>query len=162
MPTTHLAIKLTIGSRHTATAQRDVSLELVQSIRSQHAATQAALLNLNRHTGGKQETINAYSLYASPLLSNYRDLLSGYNAYISFADKVSVSRKMRTDYVPGSGREKDRMVGEYISKVKMRDVRDQCKKTMDELTRKNVKLEQVLKELRDGTEQLQAEHSAVQ
>ncbi len=96
-------------------------------------------------------------------MSNYRDLLAAYNANVAFADKVKVSPKMRSDNLANSsGKEKDRMLGEYINKDKMREVRDQCKRTMDELTRKNNELEQVLKQLREGTEHLQAEHAAVQ
>lgn len=145
-----------------AVAQRDVSLELVQSIRFQHAAMHTALLNLERHTGGKQETINAYSLFASPLLSSYRDLLSTYASNIFLVAKVRVSPKLRTDVVDKDGNEIERTMVQYINEKRMESVRDGCNKTMEELSRKNDELDQVLRQLRKETEQLQAEHAANQ
>lgn len=142
--------------RHTiASAQRDIALDLIHAIRSQHGAVSTALLNLARHTGGKQETIKAYSLFASPLMSSYAEMLESYSANISLVSKVKVSPKLR----PPADIQ-DRTMIQYINEKRMEGVRDGCAKTLDQLAHKNGDLEQVLKLLSDGTGQLEEEHAA--
>ena len=52
---------------------------------------------------------------------------------------------------------KERLLADYVSKEKMESVRDGCKKTLDELERKNKELETILRTVTQGTEQLKLE-----
>ncbi|CAD6577200.1 MAG: oligomeric, coiled-coil, peripheral membrane protein [Cyphobasidiales sp. Tagirdzhanova-0007] len=136
------------------TKQLETCLDLITCIRHQRASISAALLNLERHRGGRQEAIHAYSHFASPLLTSYRTLLAVYPASIALVSKVKVSHKMQ---VSKSIETKERLLADYVSKEKMESVRDGCKKTLDELERKNKELETILRTVTQGTEQLKLE-----
>ena len=76
---------------HAASAQRDTCLDIVDSIRYQHRALSAALLNLEHHRGGRQATVEAYTTFAAPLLTSYGNLLAVYPASIALVARVRVS-----------------------------------------------------------------------
>ena len=68
---------------------------------------------------------------------------------------MRVSHKMQVH--KNSSDQRERWLADYVSKEKMESVRDGCKKTLDELERRNEELESILRNVTQGTEQLKSE-----
>ena len=137
----------------------------------------AALLNLERHRGGRQDQIDAYSHFASPVIGGYRKLLAVYPSALGLTTRVRVSHKMQigtsaaatpaaaagasssTSTQPSATATavKDRWLSDYVNKDKMESVRDSCKATLDDLEGKNRQLTETLAKVAKGTEQLRVE-----
>lgn len=137
----------------TADRQFDASMDFIQCIRHQHLALTAALHNLERHRGGRQEAITAYNHFASPLLTKYKDLLAVYPACMALVSKVRVSAKMQTSPSANTPA-KERFLSDFVSRDKMENVRDGCQRTLDEIMTKHSDLEKLLKDVAEGTDKL--------
>lgn len=144
--------------------QSELTLHLISSIRNQRTALSAAISNLERHRGGRQDAINAYSHFASPLVDSYRSLLAVYPQAIALAEQVRVSHKLQAQTTsstrpisPERSGSKDRYLADYVSLETMQVVRDACQRALDELERKTNELQRVLSVVADGTTALKAE-----
>lgn len=138
-----------------ADKQHDAAIDLVQCIRHQHRALSAAVSNLERHRGGRQDLITAYQHFASPLLSKYANVLAVYPACMSLVSKVRVTAKMQTS--SSSVPAKDRLLSDFVSREKMENVRDGCQRVFDEITRQNSELEMLLQNVATTTENLKVD-----
>lgn len=141
--------------RFIADKQYEASIDLIQVIRHQHKALLAAISNLERHRGGRQDTITAYQHFASPLLTKYADLLYAYPSSMSLVNKVHISAKMQS--AQNNAPPRERLLGDYVSTEKMGTVRDTCERVLNEIVRKNNELENTLRLVEKGTEKLKAE-----
>lgn len=74
---------------------------------------------------------------------------------MSLVSKVRVSAKMQTS--SSSAPAKERMLSDFVSREKMENVRDGCKRIFDEIRRQNDELEALLRNVATTTEHLKAE-----
>jgi DNA segregation ATPase FtsK/SpoIIIE-like protein len=74
---------------------------------------------------------------------------------MSLVGKVRVTAKMQASS-PNTP-PKDRLLSDFVSREKMENVRDGCKRTLDEIQKKNRDLEEFLQGVADGTEKLKLE-----
>lgn len=138
-----------------ADKQYDAAIDLIRCIRHQHRALSAAISNLERHRGGRQDLITAYQHFASPLLTKYANVLAVYPACVSLVGKVRVSAKMQIS--SSSAPAKDRLLSDFVSREKMENVRDGCKRIFDEIMRQNDSLETLLQNVAISTENLKVD-----
>lgn len=71
---------------------------------------------------------------------------------MSLVEKVRVSAKMQAS--SSSSPAKERLLSEFVSKEKMENVRDGCKRIFNEITRQNRELEEMLQNVTSTTEKL--------
>lgn len=151
-----LSLHILIMTIHvSADKQYDATIDLVQCIRHQHRALSAAISNLERHRGGRQDLITAYQHFASPQLTKYANVLAVYPACMSLVNKVRVTAKMQTSSTNAPA--KDRLLSDFVSREKMENVRDGCKRIFDEITRQNSELEAMLQNVATTTENLKVD-----
>lgn len=137
-------------SRHYHSA----TLDLLQAIHNQHSAIGVAIANLRRHYAGKQGGAEAFELFASPLLSDYRDLLDSYEAGWNAIAHVRVHPALL------SGRPQDKVLADYVNKEKMQTIRETCARDFADLQTRFQNLRGLLSAVAKGADELAAEHEA--
>ncbi|GAA5822681.1 hypothetical protein JCM3770_003366, partial [Rhodotorula araucariae] len=168
--TSHLSL-----SEHNLTTLR----ALISSIELQHASLALALSNLHRVNTGTASSFALFLEGAAPTLERYEALLDGWEQAMDAVGKVGVvagllvrhsgsasvgghGREGSTGSVAlrGAGEEKQRVLGDYVSRDKMLAVRDGCAKVLAELKMRTESLQQTLDEVVGATQVVQADLEA--
>ncbi|GAA6002527.1 hypothetical protein JCM10207_001163 [Rhodosporidiobolus poonsookiae] len=163
---------------------------LITSIHLQHASLTSALSNLHRVNTGTASSFSLFLDAANPTMERYERLLAGWEASMDAVGRVKVVAGLLSRGGGGSGMagasiahghghghgregstasasgaasaagEKQRFLGDYVSRDKMLAVRDGCAKVLAELRMRTEGLEVTLKDVVAGTEAVQADLEA--
>lgn len=130
---------------HIALSHHNLSsvLALLHSLGFQRASLQLALSNLNRVMTGTSTSLSVFHEAAAPNFVKWEDLLEGWEGAMGAIGKVAVVGGLITraaghtrEGSAGSGmgkeKEKERVLGDYVSRDKMVAVRDGCAKVLGE------------------------------
>jgi autophagy-related protein 11 len=115
---------------------------LIHSISLQRASLQLALSNLNRVMTGTSASFSVFLEASSPNFTAWTSLLDGWEDSMEAINKVSVVTGLigRAGHArDGStsswtGKDKERFLGDYVSRDKMLAVRDGCAKVLSKLS----------------------------
>ncbi|GAA5904051.1 hypothetical protein JCM8208_003427, partial [Rhodotorula glutinis] len=162
---------------------------LISSIQLQHASLALALSNLHRVNTGTASSFALFLEGAQPTLERYEALLGGWEAAMDAVGKVGVvaGLLMRGTGAAGAsvtsagqghvrdgssgsavavrggaggGEDKQRVLGDYVSRDKMLAVRDGCAKVLAELKMRAEGLQATLDEVVGATQAVQADLEA--
>lgn len=136
---------LSLSQHHLFTLQA-----LVTSIHLQIDSLALALANLRRVNSG---TLSSFSLFlesAQPTMQRYERLLEGWEGAMDAVSKVAVISGLLTRTAGssagnsstvgvGGGQDKQRYLGDYVSREKMLAVRDGCAKVLGELGKRRTR-----------------------
>ncbi|KAG0667117.1 oligomeric, coiled-coil, peripheral membrane protein [Rhodotorula mucilaginosa] len=156
---------LSLSQHHLFTLQA-----LVTSIHLQIDSLALALANLRRVNSG---TFSSFSLFlesAQPTMQRYERLLEGWEGAMDAVSKVAVISGLLTRTAGSSagnastvgvggagGQEKQRYLGDYVSREKMLAVRDGCAKVLAELKLRTEDLQATLDTVTSATEAVEGE-----
>ncbi|BGP47932.1 oligomeric, coiled-coil, peripheral membrane protein [Rhodotorula kratochvilovae] len=178
-PEDPLTSHLSLSSHNLATLRA-----LISSIELQHASLALALSNLHRVNTGTSSSFALFLEGAAPTLERYEALLDGWEAAMDAVGKVGVvagllMRHAGSGSVGGGGvghgregssaslamrgaggEDKQRVLGDYVSRDKMLAVRDGCAKVLAELKMRSESLQQTLDEVVGATQAVQADLEA--
>ncbi|GAA6027326.1 hypothetical protein JCM8097_002595 [Rhodosporidiobolus ruineniae] len=145
---------------------------LIASIHLQYSSLSLALSNLHRVNTGTQASFELFLESANPAMERYERLLEGWEGAMDAVGKVSVVAGLLVRGGQGGGHERDgsmgaggggsvvekqRFLGDYVSRDKMLAVRDGCAKVLAELKLRTETLQSTLNEAIAGTEAVQAD-----
>ncbi|TNY19397.1 hypothetical protein DMC30DRAFT_400574 [Rhodotorula diobovata] len=160
---------------------------LISSIQLQHASLALALSNLHRVNTGTSSSLALFLEGAQPTLERYEALLGGWEAAMDAVGRVGVVAGLlmrggaggsgsvtsagqghghARDASAGSavalrgGEDKQRVLGDYVSRDKMLAVRDGCAKVLAELKMRAEGLQATLDEVVGATQAVQADLEA--
>ncbi|GAA5848045.1 hypothetical protein JCM9279_007426 [Rhodotorula babjevae] len=163
---------------------------LISSIQLQHASLALALSNLHRVNTGTSSSFALFLEGAQPTLERYEALLGGWEAAMDAVSKVGVVAGLLTRGTSaagasvtsagqgqvqghvrdgssgsavaarGGGDDKQRVLGDYVSRDKMLAVRDGCAKVLAELKMRSESLQATLDEVVGATQAVQADLEA--
>ncbi|KAJ8295056.1 Autophagy-related protein 11 [Rhodotorula toruloides] len=147
---------------------------LISAIQLQHASLALALSNLHRVNTGTASSFSLFLESAQPTMQRYENLLTGWEESMDAVGKVAIvarllmrhassgnsvhAREGSTSSVPQP--EKQRYLGDYVSRDKMLAVRDGCAKVLAELKLRSEALQATLDGVVAGTEAVQADLGA--
>ncbi|BGP31874.1 oligomeric, coiled-coil, peripheral membrane protein [Rhodotorula toruloides] len=147
---------------------------LISAIQLQHASLALALSNLHRVNTGTASSFSLFLESAQPTMERYEALLTGWEESMDAVGKVAIvagllmrhassgssghAREGSTSSVPQP--EKQRYLGDYVSRDKMLAVRDGCAKVLAELKLRSEALQATLDGVVAGTEAVQADLEA--
>ncbi|GAA5857458.1 hypothetical protein JCM8547_009283 [Rhodosporidiobolus lusitaniae] len=165
-------------SEHNLTTLR----ALITSIQLQHSSLHLALSNLHRVNTGTSSSFSLFLDQANPTMERYERLLSGWEGAMDAVGKVAVvagllgrgggggsghGREGSTVSVSGGGggtlqmeggkAEKQRFLGDYVSREKMLAVRDGCAKVLAELRLRTEGVQATLNDVIASAEAVQAD-----
>ncbi|PRQ76033.1 hypothetical protein AAT19DRAFT_13055 [Rhodotorula toruloides] len=139
---------------------------LISAIQLQHASLALALSNLHRVNTGTASSFSLFLESAQPAMERYEALLTGWEESMDAVGKVAIvagllmrhassgssghAREGSTSSVPQP--EKQRYLGDYVSRDKMLAVRDGCAKVLAELKLRSEALQATLDGVVTGTE----------
>ncbi|GAA5901455.1 hypothetical protein JCM6882_006282 [Rhodosporidiobolus microsporus] len=152
---------------------------LISSIHLQHSSLALALSNLHRVNTGTSSSFSLFLESARPNMERYERLLGGWEEAMDAVGKVGVvagllmrggggaaghGREGSTaSMVSGAGvgeKEKQRFLGDYVSRDKMLAVRDGCAKVLADLKLRTDSLQATLDEVVASTDAVQADLEA--
>ena len=115
---------------------------LIHSISLQRASLQLALSNLNRVMTGTSTSFAVFSEVAVPNVDSWTKLLEGWEDAMDAISRVQVVSGLvgragghvrdGSTASSGMGKDKERYLGDYVSRDKMLAVRDGCAKVLGE------------------------------
>ncbi len=119
----------------------------MQSIALQRASLQVAIANLVQVINNTNTQINHFTAHAHPSLTSWAKLLDGMEPALEAINLVPVIAGLNSRSVGhargasaasgiSNGRERDKLLGEYVRREKMVVVRDECAKVLGEHQRK--------------------------
>lgn len=140
---------------HVATCQ-----ELHARLEAIQRSTSVALLNLLAHSGSVATGATTLRELANKELGRMRELLDGHERDLQVLSMVGVNARLLTGAggdSKGSKTNKERTLGDYVSRVKMGAVADACGKVYSELRESLAGLEESSMQLSEDTAALRAE-----
>ncbi|GAA5982073.1 hypothetical protein JCM10908_004726 [Rhodotorula pacifica] len=138
---------------------------LVTSIHLQIDSLALALANLRRVNNGTLSSLTMFLESAQPAMQRYERLLEGWEGAMDAVGKVAVISGLLTRTTGtnastvgvGGGQDKQRYLGDYVSREKMLAVRDGCAKVLAELKLRTEGLQATLDTVTSATEAVEAE-----
>ncbi|GAA5870633.1 hypothetical protein JCM3774_001708 [Rhodotorula dairenensis] len=141
---------------------------LVTSIHLQIDSLTLALANLRRVNSGTTCSFSLFLESAQPALQKYERLLAGWEGAMDAVGKVAVISGLLTRTAGatagnastvgvGGGQDKQRYLGDYVSREKMLAVRDGCAKVLAELKLRTEGLQATLDTVTSATEAVEGE-----
>lgn len=127
----------------------DTLRALIHSISLQRASLQLALSNLNRVMTGTSTSFSVFLEATTPNIERWTKLLEGWEDAMEAISKVQVvggllgrggagHARDGSTASSGMGKEKERYLGDYVSRDKMLAVRDGCAKVLGESARRGL------------------------
>ncbi|KAF9530274.1 hypothetical protein CPB83DRAFT_763691 [Crepidotus variabilis] len=132
--------------------------ELIQhythSLSFQHQGLQIASKNLDFHVLAIAETFDGIASNAQRELEKQTTLLKGVDADLELISRVAVHVEFCSEAVRAAIEAGDpqRLLGDYVSKQKMHQVKETCLKTHDELARRFHDVDAAVRRLREGAD----------
>ncbi|KAF8190503.1 hypothetical protein BJ912DRAFT_1100883 [Pholiota molesta] len=131
---------------------------LLQSISLQHKALQIASNNLDFHVLAISETFDNIAVNGRKELEKQASLLDGLDADLELISRVTVhvefcSAAVRMAIEAG---EPHRVLADYVSKPKMKQVADTCAKTHDELQLRFSQVEEAVVRIKGGADSVRS------
>ncbi|BGP15965.1 hypothetical protein JCM10213_004780 [Rhodosporidiobolus nylandii] len=149
---------------------------LIASIQLQHSSLALALSNLHRVNTGTSSSFSLFLEAAAPQMEKYENLLKGWEGAMDAVGKVGViagllsrgsgrpdqghGREGSTASMAQGGQDKQRFLGDYVSRDKMLAVRDGCAKVLADLKLRTDGLQVTLNDVITATEAVQADLEA--
>ncbi|GAA5835557.1 hypothetical protein JCM11251_002963 [Rhodosporidiobolus azoricus] len=148
---------------------------LISSIHLQHSSLALALSNLHRVNTGTSSSFSLFLDSARPNMERYERLLGGWEEAMDAVGKVGVvagllmrgghGREGSTASMVSAGagekeKEKQRFLGDYVSRDKMLAVRDGCAKVLADLKLRTANLQMTLDEVVAATGVVQSDLEA--
>ncbi|KAL8292575.1 hypothetical protein RQP46_001187 [Phenoliferia psychrophenolica] len=134
---------------------------LIHSISLQRASLDLALSNLNRVMAGTSTSFTVFRETAAPSIQAWSQLLEGWEASMEAISKVAVvsgliGRPAGHARDPSTGmstigRDRERFLGDYVSRDKMLAVKDGCAKVLADIKTQSDALELILADVLAGT-----------
>ncbi|EMD35555.1 hypothetical protein CERSUDRAFT_116294 [Gelatoporia subvermispora B] len=140
---------------HTHAARTE---QLLQSLRVQHTALRIASSALDLHVLSLADVFEGLSEAAGRELARQEGLLSGLSADLELAARVPVHREFVSPAVRRAmdAGDRGRTLGDYVSRGKMTQVADNCRRTHDELREKLGDAQKAMTRLTQGADEVRA------
>ncbi|KAH9478358.1 Autophagy-related protein 11 [Psilocybe cubensis] len=151
-PIRHAALATSYA--RTAQIHHEHIQHILRSLSLQHQALQIASTSLDYHILQIYETFDAFASNGRKELEKQASLLEGLDADLDILSKVGVhvefcSTAVRMAIEAG---EKPRVLTDYVSKLKMRQVADGCAKTHEDLKSRFQQVEDAVNKLKHGAD----------
>ncbi|KAF8966555.1 hypothetical protein BDZ97DRAFT_618120 [Flammula alnicola] len=150
--------QLAASYARTAQMHHEHIQHLLHSLSLQHQALQIASSNLDFHILAISETFDGIAVNGRKDLEKQASLLDGLDADLELISRVRVhvefcSVAVRMAIEAG---EPHRVLADYVSKQKMKQVADTCAKTHDELQLRFSEVEEAVVKLKDGADKVRS------
>ncbi|PPQ78611.1 hypothetical protein CVT25_010575 [Psilocybe cyanescens] len=151
-PIRHAALATSYA--RTAQVHHEHVQHTLRSLSLQHQALQIASTSLDYHILQIYETFDAFAINARKELEKQWSLLEGLDADLDLLSRVGVhvefcSTAVRMAIEAG---DKPRVLTDYVSKLKMRQVADGCTKSHEDLKSRFSQVEEAVNKLKDGAD----------
>ncbi|KAH9930184.1 hypothetical protein B0H21DRAFT_826142 [Amylocystis lapponica] len=143
---------------HAAHTHNEHVKHTFRSIQYQHAALRIASSALDLHVLAIADVFDGISASATRELEKQASLLAGLDADLDIVARVTIHREFMSPAVRKAMEvgERGRTLGDYVSKVKMRQVADSCVKTHEELQARFQEVSTAMSRLSQGTDEVRA------
>lgn len=139
---------------------------LTSSLRFQRDSLSLALANLQRVMTGTSNSLDSFLESNEPSIQSFSNLLNSWESNMLAITKVTVvtgliSKSSQPNVAASLAnttiKEKERFLGDYVSRDKMVAVKDGCQKVLQELLGRIDAVKQVAQEVLEGTETMRIE-----
>ncbi|KAJ3516909.1 hypothetical protein NLJ89_g837 [Agrocybe chaxingu] len=150
--------QLATAYARTSQMHHDHIQHMLQSLSLQHQAMQIASKNLDYNVLSISETFDGIATHARKELEKQAFLLQGLDADLELISRVKVhvefcSTAVRMAIEAG---DPQRVLGDYVSKQKMKQVEDACTRTHEDLKTRFALVEEAVNKLKDGADSVRA------
>ncbi|OCH89638.1 hypothetical protein OBBRIDRAFT_794051 [Obba rivulosa] len=143
---------------HTAHIHATRTQQLLQTLHTQHAALRIASSALDLHVLALADVFEGLSGATTRELARQEGLLSGLPADLQLAARVPVHREFVSPAVRRAmdAGERGRTLGDYVSREKMMQVVENCRRTHEELKEKFEQTQEAIMRLSHGADEVRA------
>lgn len=145
--------------RNVAVTYHESINELLSALHLQRSALSVALANLDRHRAGKQDSVDAFELFASPLLQNYSKVLAECPYATDLVKRIKVHTAFASQRLSPNNNTKDRVLADSLSLDKLRTITQGCEKVYTEMKAKSSELTTLFRGVAIESSELDKEHA---
>ncbi|CAA7264383.1 unnamed protein product [Cyclocybe aegerita] len=150
--------QLAAAYARTSQMHHDHIQHMLQALSLQHQAMQIASKNLDYSVLSISETFDGIATHARKELEKQAFLLQGLDADLELISRVKVDVEFCSTAVRMAIEAGDpqRVLGDYVSKQKMKQVEDACTRTHEDLKTRFALVEEAVNKLKDGADSVRA------